>query len=135
MINFDNLQNAYVTLNNCYRDYCGNQSSEFIQYISDACVKRFEYTLEMSWKLAKKILIQKYGKEEKELSMNNIFRFMEGYGYTKNWENWKNYYQKRNETAHEYDFVKSRTLITLVPDFLNDVEFFIKKLQEESNDD
>lgn len=134
MINFDNLQSAYLTLKDCYRDYCKNQTSEFIDYIADSCVKRFEYTLETAWKLAKKIFINKYGKTEQELSMNNIFRFMEGYGYAKNWERWKNYYQKRNDTAHEYDFVKSRTLISVIPDFLSDVEYFINKLKEEQDD-
>lgn len=135
MISYDNLENAYITLNECYTDYTNNQNSQFIQYISDACVKRFEYTLETAWKLAKKIFIQRYGKTEPELTMNNIFRFMEGYDYAKNWENWKNYYQQRNNTAHEYDFVKARTLIALVPDFLTDVEFFISKLKEEQNAD
>lgn len=134
MIKFENLENAYITLNECYKDYCDNPQSQFIQYISDACVKRFEYTLETSWKLAKKIFIQKYGKTEAELSMNNIFRFMEGYGYAKNWESWKNYYQQRNNTAHEYDYVKARTLIKLVPEFLVDVEYFISKLKAEKYD-
>lgn len=134
MISFDNLENAYITLNECYTDYSNNQQSQFIQYISDACVKRFEYTLETAWKLAKKILIQKYGKTEPELTMNNIFRFMEGYGYAKKWEHWKEYYQKRNNTAHEYDFIKARTLISLIPNFLVDVEYFITKLKEEDNE-
>ena len=117
MIKYDNLSDAYLTLKTCFEDYCKNRQSEFIDYISDSCVKRFEYTLETAWKLAKKILIQKYGKTEQELSVNNIFRFMEGYGYAKNWENWKNYYQKRNDTTHEYNFIKSRNLISLIPDF------------------
>lgn len=134
MVRYDNLLMAYATLKECYEDYLKNQESELIQYVADSCVKRFEYTLETAWKLAKKIFIQKYGKTEQELSMNNIFRFMEGYGYAKNWENWKIYYQKRNDTAHEYDFKKSRTLISLIPDFLNDVNFFICKLKEETID-
>ena len=135
MIEYKHLEAAYNTLNECYNDYKTNQDSKFIQYISDSCVKRFEYTLETAWKLARKIFIQKYGKTETELTMNNIFRFMEGYEYTKNWERWKNYYQKRNNTAHEYDFVKSRTLISLIPDFLSDIEYFIDKLKKEKNDD
>ena len=134
MIEYKNLENAYITLKECYDDYAANPQSDFIQYISDACVKRFEYTLEMAWKLAKKIFIQKYGKSEPELTMNNIFRFMEGYGYAQNWENWKNYYQKRNNSAHEYDFVKSRSIIAIVPEILQDVKFFLNKLKEESND-
>lgn len=133
MIDITNLENAYNTLNECYNDYKSNQTSIFLQYIADSCVKRFEYTLETAWKLVKKILIQKYGKADTELTMNNIFRFMQGYGYAEDWIRWKNYYEKRNHTAHEYNLVKSRTLIDLVPEFLNDTEFLISKLKETEN--
>ena len=134
MIEISNLEEAYNTLKSCYQDFSANQDSEFIEYIADSCVKRFEYTLETAWKLAKKVFIQKYGKTEKELSMNNIFRFMQGYGYAKNWENWRNYYQKRNDTAHEYNLLKSRKLLEIVPQFLDDVEELIKGLKQDLND-
>ena len=132
MIKTENLENAYNTLSECYKDYLDNQNSVLLQYIADSCVKRFEYTLETSWKLAKKIFIQKYGKTEQELTINNIFRFMQGYGYTENWENWRDYYQKRNNTAHEYSLEKSRQLIEIIPSFIKDVKFFLNKLQEEN---
>lgn len=135
MLDFENLKSAYNTLKTCYKDYQNNQDSILLEYIADSCVKRFEYTLETSWKFAKKILIQKYGKNDNELTMNNIFRFMQGYGYASNWENWRDYYQKRNNTSHEYNLEKSRELINIIPDFISDVEFFITKLEEEKNAD
>lgn len=135
MLDIKNLENAYNTLKKCYTDYKNNPDSEFIVYIADSCIKRFEYTLETAWKLVKKILIKKYGKTDKELTMNNIFRFMQGYGYAQNWENWKDYYEKRNNTAHEYNISKSRELITIIPSFLDDTEFLISKLKEIKSDD
>ncbi|MBR2430616.1 nucleotidyltransferase substrate binding protein [bacterium] len=132
MIKTENLENAYKTLLECYNDYLANQDSVLLQYIADSCVKRFEYTLETAWKLAKKIFIQKYGKTELELTINNIFRFMQGYGYAQNWESWRDYYQKRNNTAHEYSLEKSRQLMEIIPNFMKDVEFFLEKLQEEN---
>lgn len=131
MLDIENLKNAYETLVICYKDYEANQNSQFIEYIADSCVKRFEYTLETAWKLFKKFLIQKYGKTEQELTMNNIFRFMQGYGYAKNWEQWREYYEKRNNTAHEYSLVKARTLLYLVPQFIEDVEYMIEAMQKE----
>jgi len=130
MISFENLENAYKTLLACKNDFDNNQTSVFAEYIADSCVKRFEYTLETAWKLAKKIFIQKYGKTEPELTMNNIFRFMQGYGYCENWERWREYYQRRNAVAHEYSLLKSRTLLEIVPEFIKDVEFFLNKLKE-----
>ena len=134
MLNISNLEEAYNTLVVCYSDYNINKDSPLVEYIEDSCIKRFEYTLEIAWKLVKKVLIQKYGKTEQELTMNNLFRFMQGYGYAKDWERWKNYYQRSNETAHEYNLVKSRTLLVLIPDFIKDVELLITKLNEELYD-
>ena len=82
-----------------------------IQYVADSCVKCFGYTLDLSWKLAKKVFIQKYGKTELELTINNIFRLVQVYGCAKIWESWRDYYQKRNNTAHEYSLEKSRQLM------------------------
>ena len=135
MIEISNLKNAYGTLNKAYSDYSENKDSILAEYIADSCVKRFEYTLKTAWKLVKKILIQKYGKTEPELTMNNIFRFMQGYGYAENWENWKNYYQQRNNSAHEYNLIKARELIKIIPDFLADTEFLIQKLEKDLNAD
>ena len=78
----------------------------------------------------KRILKKIYGKSEEELTVNNTFRFMQGYKFISNWENWKNYYKKQNNTAHEYNLEKSRKLLEIIPDFIEDAEFFISKLQE-----
>ena len=134
MILTTNLEEVYKTLNKCYFDFQSNQNSVLIEYIEDSCVKRFEYTLETAWKLMKKILAKKYCKTQEELTINNIFRFMQGYGYAENWENWKKYYELRNNTAHEYNLIKSRELMKIIPDFIVDVEFLINKLSEEKDD-
>ena len=68
-----------------------------------------------------------YCKTEQELTMNNIFRFMESYGFAKSWTNWRDYYAKRNSTAHEYNIEKSRRLIEIIPEFLDDVNFLLAK--------
>ena len=134
MIEITNLETAFSTLQKCYLDYQSNQDSPLLEYISDSCVKRFEYTLEVAWKLMKKIFIKTYGKTEQELTMNNIFRFMQGYGYTSNWENWRDYYQRRNNTSHEYNIEKSRQLIEIIPNFISDVDFLIAKLKGKQGD-
>ena len=67
---------------------------------------------------------------EEELTVNNTFRLMQGYSFIQNWENWKNYNEKRNNTAHEYDLNKSRKLIEIIPQFIKDTEFLINKFEE-----
>lgn len=55
---------------------------------------------------------------------------MQGYNFITNWENWKEYNEKRNNTALEYDLIKSRKLIDLIPQFIEDTDFLIEKLEE-----
>ena len=78
----------------------------------------------------KRVLKKIYGKNEEELTVNNTFRFMEGYKFIDNWENWQQYYEKRNNTAHEYNLEKSRRLLEIIPAFIKDTEILVKNLDK-----
>lgn len=135
VIDIGSLRKAFATLKEVYSVYVEKEYDEkYSDYILDSCVQRFEYTFETAWKTMKRYLKLYYSKQDAELSMNNIFRYMENYGLAKNWENWKNYYKERNNTSHEYDIEKSRELIKIIPDFIEDVEYFIKKFDEAKDD-
>lgn len=130
-IDIYNLKSALETLKTSIRKLEENKGCDFVDMLEDSCVKRFEYTLEISWKMMKRILKKIYGKNETELTVNNIFRFMQGYGFIPNWENWKNYYLKRNDKSHEYNLDKSRELIKIIPDFIIDTEILIENLSKD----
>ncbi len=129
-IDYSNLISAISTLKASMHVLKENEQSDFVDMLEDSCIKRFEYSLEIARKLMKRVLKKIYGKVEEELTVNNTFRFMQGYNFILNWENWKNYYEKRNNTAHKYNLEKSRKLLEIVPDFIEDADFFISKLQE-----
>ncbi len=131
VIDNTNLIKALESLKKSMQKLSENKDDSIRDLIEDSCVKRFEYTLETSWKLMKRVLKKVYGKNEQELTVNNIFRFMQGYGFIENWENWKDYYAKRNDTSNEYNIEKSRELIKIIPQFIADADFFINKLQRE----
>ena len=97
-IDLSNLKSALKTLKSSMVTLDANKSCDFSDMLEDSCIKRFEYTLEISRKLMKKILKKIYGKSEEELTVNNTFRFMQGYKFIPNWENWREYYEKRNNT-------------------------------------
>lgn len=127
-LDIESLRDAKVSLEKAYRVFQeGNDDAEMCAIYADSCVKRFEYTFETSWKTMKKYFKLQYNKREEELTMNNIFRFMESYGFAKSWTNWRDYYSKRNSTAHEYNIEKSRRLIEIIPKFLDDVNFLLAK--------
>ncbi len=133
-IDISNLKSALQTLKSSMDVLERNRTCEFADMLEDSCIKRFEYTLEIARKLMKKVLKKIYGKSEEELTVNNTFRFMQGYKFIDNWEDWRKYYEQRNNTAHEYDISKSRELLKLVPKFISDTEFLVKKLDETLND-
>ena len=78
----------------------------------------------------KKYLKLVYGKSDEELTVNNIFRLMSGYNMIGDWENWKEYYIKRNETAHEYNIEKSRSVLTVIPRFIADAEILVASFKK-----
>ena len=128
-LDIESLRKSYESLCKAFKVYTGakNVTQDLCDIYADSCVKRFEYTFETAWKVMKKYFKLQYSKKEEELTMNNIFRFMEGYGFAESWLRWKEYYQQRNNTAHEYNQDKSRRLIDILPDFLNDIEYLLKK--------
>lgn len=133
-LDISNLNDALYTLKECWRIKEENDNEELLDIIADSCVKRFEYTMETAWKIMKKYLKLEYGKDEKELTVNNIFRLMAGYDMISDWENWKNYYQQRNNSAHEYNIKKSREILNIIPQFIDDVNILIKNLEKNIDD-
>lgn len=133
-ISIENLISASETLKTSMQKLEQNKSCDFVDMLEDSCIKRFEYTLEIARKTMKRVLKLVYGKSEEELTVNNTFRFMQGYNIILNWENWRDYYEKRNNTANEYNLEKSRKLLEIIPDFIADVDILIKNLKEKLND-
>jgi nucleotidyltransferase substrate binding protein (TIGR01987 family) len=129
-LDISNLKKCIESLQNCVKDFQNTTEPSIKEYIEDACVKRFEYTVETSWKIMKKYLKLEYGKSEKELTMNNIFRFMEGYGLIKSWEKWRFYYDKRNDTSHEYNKEKANEILTITNDLTEDAQFLYNQLND-----
>jgi nucleotidyltransferase substrate binding protein (TIGR01987 family) len=128
-----NLKNCIEALEECVVAYKTNTNEQIRGFIEDSCVKRFEFTVETSWKTMKKYLKEVYGKEDKELTMNNIFRLSEGYGIIKSWEVWREYYDRRNDTSHEYNREKAIKILEIINNLLEDAEFLYNELEKEIN--
>lgn len=129
--NIEALPSSFNTLKYCWGVYEQKKSDvSIVDIIADSCVKRFEYTMETALKLMRKYLKLAYAKDDKELTVNNIFRLMAGYTLISDWESWKLYYAKRNDTSHEYNIAKARELLKILPDFIADVDFLIKSFDK-----
>lgn len=132
-LDITNLKKCIDSLKECKEAYNIITDEQMRGFIEDSCVKRFEFTVETSWKMMKKYLKEVYGKDDKELTMNNIFRLMEGYGFIKSWETWREYYDRRNDTSHEYNREKALNILNSMESLLNDANYLYTELEKELN--
>lgn len=134
-LNLNVLKKSLETLKDCYKDLTEQKDEKIKTYIKDSCVQRFEYTYETAKKIMNKFLKKEYDKQEKDLTINNIFREMFALGLIKNFEHWAGYREKRNLTSHEYNIELTYPIIDIVPEFIEDVDFLTESLEKVLTDD
>jgi nucleotidyltransferase substrate binding protein (TIGR01987 family) len=81
----------------------------------DACIQRFEYCIEMSWKLSMKILGSTTAAARpavREMARNTLI---------KNPETWFEFIDARNETSHSYDENIAQKVFKKVQEFYPEV--------------
>ena len=132
--NIQALSKALTTLQESWTAYKNNQNEKPISdIIADSCVKGFEYTMETALKLMRRYLKLEYAKSDKELTVNNIFHFMAGCVMINNWEIWKEYYAKHNDTSHKYNIEKARNLLPIIPQFIQDTNYLLNSFNQTIN--
>lgn len=65
----------------------------------DGTIQRFEYSYEILWKLAQRVL---RNHEIQAETPRNVFRELGRLGWINNVEDWISFQKARNETSHEY---------------------------------
>ena len=133
-LDLSNIKNAIATLEEAINYYNTDVEQPIKNMYADSCIQRFEYTYELSWKIMKKYLKLFFNKTEQELTIKNIFRYMEGYGLIKDWTKWVEYNDARNNTSHEYNLNKAQFVLTVLQTFLDDVKNFIICLEKSINE-
>ena len=64
------------------------------------------------------------------MSFSDIFRLGERSGILSGAEAWFDYREKRNKTSHIYDANRAEEVFLTARDFLEDVRFLLRKLEE-----
>ncbi len=133
-LDLTNIKNAIITLEEAINYYNTDVEQPIKNMYADSCIQRFEYTYELSWKIMKKYLKQFFNKSEQELTMKNIFRYIQGYGLIKDWTKWVEYNEAGNNTSHEYNFNKAQFVLTVLQTFLEDVKYFVTCFEQTINE-
>ena len=103
--------------------------------IIDGTIQRFEFTFELSWKLAKSVLSYNgIEAESPRMAIKEAFKA----GIVKDGEGWINMLEDRNKTSHIYDEKQALTIygkikdvhFTLLKDFDSNIAKFIDKIEK-----
>ena len=100
--------------------------------IKDSLVKRFEYTLEMSWKSCKRYLIEQGYTEFAIGSPKATIRLAFEAGIIESAERWITYINARHNTAHDYSEEKAENILLVTDDFYKDIILLYTKLSGET---
>ena len=92
--------------------------------IQDSLIKRFEYTLEVAWKICKKHLEEEGFAEAASGSPKSIIRLAAQRNLISNPEAWFNYLQFRQDVLLDYSNDKAQAVLDIAENFYDDVIYF-----------
>jgi nucleotidyltransferase substrate binding protein (TIGR01987 family) len=130
ILDLSSLEKAWKSLQESWKEFQKDTSNRFVQ---DSVIQRFEYTYELSHKMLKRFLTAAdfSPREVNEMTFGDMIRTANRKGLLLgNLEKWNEYRQARNITSHTYDEAKADDVLSVVPDFLVESEYLLKKLQE-----
>lgn len=124
------FNNAIESLHRAMVDY---QHSANDEYMRDACIKRFEYTYELSHKMLKRHLEITAPSPAQIDGM--VFQDLVRLGYEKevlknSWDVWKTYRENRNKTAHGYNEDNAIAIVAGLQKFYDEVIHLRDVLQD-----
>lgn len=99
------------------------QEPEVQKALRDACIQRFEYSIELSWKTSMKILGSTTAAAKpavREMARSNLIL---------NAELWLEFIDSRNETSHAYDEDIAEKVFKSAQKFLPEAEALAQKLK------
>ena len=103
-----------------------DESSIDYEMYRNSLVKSFEMTLEQSGKLLRKKLAPYFSskKEVDKLTFKDLYRYANKHSLIDEScvERWFKYRDNRNDTAHDYGVEFAKKTLSLVDDFIKDVE-------------
>ncbi len=124
-LNFDSLRLAILQLEKGLKESGMDPQNELMR---DGVIQRFEYTMDLAWKMMQRYLKTIQSDESVIRSKNDLFREMERIKIINNAESWIGYYSARNETSHDYDTKKADLVYQQVHPFLSEVKNLLETL-------
>ncbi|MHB8370665.1 MAG: nucleotidyltransferase substrate binding protein [Leptospirales bacterium] len=127
ILNLEPLEKAIDQLKSGIRQSSDNPHSEIIR---DGVIQRFEYTMDLSWKLLQRYLKHIAQIDESAIrTKNDLFREAARLRIVSSAEAWIGHYEARNETSHTYDSETAQRVFERAKLFLLDAISLLETLK------
>ncbi len=127
-ISFNELDKAIVSLEKALTYYQKTPSvdEEMQKAFRDACIQRFEYCIELSWKVSMKAL------GSTTLAAKPAIREMARNNLILNPELWMSFIEARNHSSHSYDEEVATKVFKAIEIFYKEVKVLLTNLKQMS---
>lgn len=134
-LDLSSFHNALASLQRAFTRWqaAGQQDEE----LRDACIQRFEYTFELSWKMLKRRLELDLpdSLSVDAMSFRELMRSGGERGLLQNVDAWMVFRDKRNITSHTYNADKAADVAAVLPDFIEHAQALLAQLQAKGDAD
>ena len=101
--------------------------------VRDSVIQRFEFTYSIALKTLRKYFIERAFilEEVNQMSFNEMIRTASQLNLIKsNLEKWTIYREMRNMTSHTYNEEIALQVVSIIPDFSDEITYLLTKLKE-----
>lgn len=104
--------------------------------LRDACIQRFEYSFELSWKMLKRRLELDLPDAQSvdAMSFRELLRSGGERGLLRDVDAWMVFRDKRNITSHTYNADKAADVAAVIPAFMEHAQALLTQLQAKDGD-
>lgn len=129
LLDLSSLRDALASLNRALTRWqvAGSQDEE----LRDACIQRFEYTFELSWKMLARRLERDLPDAQSvdAMSFRDLMRSGGERGLVRDVAAWMAFRDKRNTTSHTYNAAKAADVAAVIPAFAEHAQELLAQLQ------
>ena len=123
------LENSLNRLGEVIERYRKDTSDDAIR---DSVIQRFEFTYSITLKILRKYFIERAFVVEdiNQMAFNDMIRTANQMALLKsNLEIWSEFREMRNMTSHTYDETVALKVVSIIPNFYEEVKFLLNKLK------
>ena len=123
------LANALASLNKALARWQASRQQD--EELRDACIQRFEYTFELSWKMLARRLERDLAdaRSVDAMSFRDLMRTGGERALVRDVSAWMVFRDKRNITSHTYNAAKAAEVAAVIPPFAGEAAALLAELQ------